>query len=83
MGVVAAGLSMSAGIGLTSCFGLTWTSLHLIVPFLVIGIGVDDMFVILQTWNGVQDDVDLKDKSMEEKAGKVLEVSRLYLTATD
>ena len=74
MGVTSAGLSMGAGIGLTPAFGLKWSVLHLIVPFLVIGIGVDDMFVLLQAWNSVNDNPEMKDKSIEEKSGHVLKV---------
>ncbi len=33
-----------------ACFylGLFWADLHPVVPFLLMGIGVDDMFVIVQ-----------------------------------
>ncbi|CAN0030848.1 unnamed protein product, partial [Sphacelaria rigidula] len=42
--VVAAGL---AGYGVNSGFGVPFTSLLQILPFILIGIGVDDMFVIV------------------------------------
>lgn len=75
-GVAAAGLSMAAGIGFTSCVGLPWTNLHLIVPFLVLGIGVDDMFVILQAFDTVQNDRNNKHLTLQQKAGKALQVRR-------
>lgn len=69
---------MAAGIGLTSCVGLPWTNLHLIVPFLVLGIGVDDMFVLLQAFDAVQNDVNCKHLTLQQKAGKALQVCRVF-----
>lgn len=82
LGVAAAGLSMSAGIGLTSCVGLPWTNLHLIVPFLVLGIGVDDMFVLLQAFDSVQDDINNKHLTLRQKAGKALQNAGASITVT-
>lgn len=74
MGVATAGLSMAAGIGVSASFGLTWSNLHLIVPFLLIGIGVDDMFILLQAWNVVEDNPELRKLSVPIKSGHVLRV---------
>ncbi|CAM9359742.1 unnamed protein product, partial [Ectocarpus fasciculatus] len=48
MFVVAAGL---AGYGLNSGFGIPFTSLSQILPFILLGIGVDDMFVIVAAYD--------------------------------
>ena len=48
-GLMAVGLSV---ILMTSCcalMGLFWTNIHLIIPPILLGIGIDDMFVIIQT----------------------------------
>nr|XP_039259714.1 patched domain-containing protein 3-like [Styela clava] len=82
MGVTASGLSMAGGIGISSAFGLKWTQLHLIVPFLVIGIGVDDMFVIIHSWDTIEDDKDNKEKSIPEKAGLTLRTAGVSITIT-
>ncbi|CAM9710197.1 unnamed protein product, partial [Ectocarpus sp. 4 AP-2014] len=46
--VVAAGL---AAYGLNSGFGVPFTSLSQILPFILVGIGVDDMFVIVAAYD--------------------------------
>eukprot|EP00904_Undaria_pinnatifida_P008203 jgi/Undpi1/4512/HiC_scaffold_18.g07866.m1 len=48
MFVVGAGL---AAYGINSAFGIPFTSLSQILPFILIGIGVDDMFVIVAAYD--------------------------------
>lgn len=55
-GVFSTGLGILAGIGVTACLGVPFTSLVGIVPFLVVSIGIDDMFIIV-------DEFDRQDKS--------------------
>ena len=49
MGILCVILSTIAGYGLFAAFGLEATKIHNILPFMVLGIGVDDMFVIVNT----------------------------------
>uniref|UniRef100_A0A0G4I133 SSD domain-containing protein n=1 Tax=Chromera velia CCMP2878 TaxID=1169474 RepID=A0A0G4I133_9ALVE len=51
MGVVAAGLGWLAGTGIANFAGLPWAGAQELVPFLVLGIGVDDCFVILNAYS--------------------------------
>ena len=46
LGVLSTGLGILAGIGFTSAMGFPFIGLIGIVPFLVLSIGIDDMFII-------------------------------------
>ncbi|XP_064599698.1 patched domain-containing protein 3-like [Liolophura sinensis] len=50
-GVLAAGLGIVSGMGLVSLCGMPFTSIVGVMPFLVLGIGVDDTFVMLSGWS--------------------------------
>ena len=43
------GVIMSYGI--CSAIGLPFGPMHNVLPFLMLGIGIDDMFVIVQCWD--------------------------------
>ena len=45
-GIAAVGMGIGTCYGLCSLIGLDYTGLHSILPFLLLGIGIDDMFVI-------------------------------------
>lgn len=45
------GLSTAAGFGLSSICGLFFGPVHSILPFILLGIGVDDAFVIVNAFN--------------------------------
>lgn len=49
MGVVVIGLAIFASFGLCFYLQLFFADMHPIIPFLLLGIGVDDMFVIVQS----------------------------------
>lgn len=49
--VVAVGLSTAAGLGLSSAFGLFYGPVHSILPFILLGVGVDDAFVIANAFD--------------------------------
>ena len=42
-------LSLISGYGIAFSFGLKVSRFHSILPFMIMGIGVDDMFVIVNT----------------------------------
>ena len=47
-------LGFVISIGLASVLGYPYTLVHAILPFLCLGIGIDDMFVIMQCLNNVK-----------------------------
>ena len=49
MGLFSALLAMVTSYGLCSALGFSFSPLHNFIPFLLLGLGVDDMFVIVQS----------------------------------
>ena len=50
-GLVAIGLATGSAYGLCSMFGLFYSPLMNVLPFLLLGVGVDDMFVIVNAYD--------------------------------
>ena len=51
-GVVLVSLSVAAGLGICSVLGISFNaSTTQIIPFLALGLGVDDMFLIAHTYH--------------------------------
>ena len=47
------GLSVLTSYGLASAFGLLYGPMHSSLPFLLLGLGIDDMFVIVQSFDNL------------------------------
>ncbi|TRY77454.1 hypothetical protein TCAL_08010 [Tigriopus californicus] len=54
-GIMAVGMGIGSAYGFCSYVGLDYTGLHSILPFLLLGIGIDDMFVIVQSFDNLKD----------------------------
>ncbi|ESO85119.1 hypothetical protein LOTGIDRAFT_130973, partial [Lottia gigantea] len=79
-GILCVGFSIAVSFGLASAFGLEYGPLHSILPFLLLGIGVDDMFVIMGALNNLNpDEIELE---IPEKMGHVLKHAGLSVTVT-
>lgn len=46
-------MAIFVSYGLCSAFGVFYGPVHSILPFLLLGIGIDDMFVIVSSWNNL------------------------------
>ena len=55
MGIAAVGMGVSTAYGVCQLFGIYSTTMHKVLPFLLLGIGIDDMFVIVQTFQRIND----------------------------
>jgi len=84
--LVLVALSTIAGIGLSSYFGLFYGPVHSLLPFVLLGIGVDDVFVIVNAFNrertmphGEEDDNELRNRSARAcaRAGASITVTSL------
>ena len=49
-GLVSASLATLAGFGFCCYIGVEFISLNMAAPFLLLGIGIDDTFVLLSSW---------------------------------
>ena len=51
MGVI---MGIVVSYGICSAFGVFFGPMHSVLPFLLLGIGLDDMFVIAQSWDSLE-----------------------------
>ena len=49
VGLSCVGISIIAGYGISFIVGYKFSDMHGVLPFLILGLGVDDMFVIVNT----------------------------------
>ncbi|XP_075238943.1 patched domain-containing protein 3-like [Convolutriloba macropyga] len=83
-GVVCIGMAMGISYGISSAIGLYFAPLHNILPFLLLGIGVDDMFVFVAAWDNLSPEE--KTKPLPEKIALMTRhagVSILITSLTD
>ena len=52
-GLTAIGMTIGFTYGICSAIGLFYGPMHNIIPFLLLGIGIDDMFVIMQCYDNL------------------------------
>ena len=52
-GILSVLMGIAISIGWTGIFGFPYTPVHAILPFLMVGIGIDNMFVIVQCWHNL------------------------------
>merc|ERR1711944_346796 len=78
-GIISVVLGFILSIGIASSLGYPYTLVHTILPFLCLGIGIDDMFVITQCWNNLSSKPGL---SRERRLGLTLAHAGLSITVT-
>ncbi|KAL3871072.1 hypothetical protein ACJMK2_039093 [Sinanodonta woodiana] len=76
-GVIAAGISIISSFGLVSACGVKFVSIVGVMPFLIIGIGVDDMFILLSGLSDAQEK-----ETVEEKIAETMRKSGVAITIT-
>ena len=52
-GISAVGIGLLTSYGICLSMKLYYTSMHKVLPFLLLGIGIDDMFVIVQAFDAI------------------------------
>ncbi|KAL5022693.1 hypothetical protein ScPMuIL_001848 [Solemya velum] len=79
-GIMCIGLSILFSIGLGSAAGYEYGPIHSILPFLMLGIGVDDMFVIVGCLNNLSPQE--QGLHIPEKIGRTLRHAGVSVTVT-
>ncbi len=77
-GILCIVLGLGASFGVGSYIGWFSSTMNQIMPFLVLGIGIDDMFVIVQNF----DNLGRRYKTLEEKIGHALKHAGVAISIT-
>ncbi|XDV21748.1 hypothetical protein PO909_026772 [Leuciscus waleckii] len=78
-GVVSAGMAVLASFGLLLFCGMPFAMTVATAPFLILGVGVDDMFIMISCWQKteVHKDVDLRLAETYKEAGVSITITTL------
>ena len=68
------------GVGFCSLWGLMFTQLHSILPFLMLGVGIDDMFVLVQSYENLSDEE--KKLPLPERFAKAMSYAGMAVSVT-
>ncbi|MPC17656.1 Niemann-Pick C1 protein [Portunus trituberculatus] len=80
LGMLTTYLAVSMAFGLCSAVGLLYGPVHNILPLLMIGLGVDDMFVIVQCWQNL--DHQERQLNLHKRMGQALRHAGVAITVT-
>ncbi|XP_055387683.1 patched domain-containing protein 3-like isoform X2 [Condylostylus longicornis] len=78
LGLFSVGLAFFSACGICSFFNINYGPVHTSLPFLLMGLGVDDMFVLMACWRKIQ----YKDQAIEEKVGLMVKHAGASITVT-
>lgn len=73
-------MAILVSYGLCSAFGVFYGPVHSILPFLLLGIGIDDMFVIVQCWSNLNKE-EMK-RSLPARIGITMKHAGVSITIT-
>ncbi|XP_066915563.1 patched domain-containing protein 3-like [Clytia hemisphaerica] len=82
VGIIMVGLAFAVAMGLCAGAGVIYGPVHSILPFLMLGIGVDDLFVIIQTWDNVCMEQTKIQESVPEKISRTMKHAGVAITVT-
>ena len=80
MGILVIGMSLGSAFGFCFFTGLTLGDLHQSIPFLLLGIGVDDIYVIVQALNNLTEEEKLL--PLHGRIGKAMRHAGVAITVT-
>ena len=75
-------MGIGIGIGITSALGFPYIPLHAMLPFICLGIGIDDMFVIVQCLHNINANDLGEHDTVEERMGVTLKHAGVAITVT-
>ncbi|XP_067123977.1 patched domain-containing protein 3-like [Centruroides vittatus] len=77
VGIISVVLALGSGFGFVIFCGVPFIDISLTVPFMLLGIGIDDTFVMLSAWRHTE-----SKKSVEERLGEAYAESAVSITVT-
>lgn len=80
LGLLATFMAVGVSFGLCSAFGIAYGPVHSILPLLMLGLGVDDMFVIVQCWQNLSQEE--KRLELKKRMGCALRHAGVAITVT-
>lgn len=80
MGLLSIGMAFVSAVGLCSVFGVSYGPVHTSLPFLMMGLGVDDIFVMMACWR--QTETKHRQHSIPEKMALMLQHAGASITVT-
>lgn len=78
MGLFSVGMAFVCACGICSLLGVKYGPVHTSLPFLLMGLGVDDMFVMMACWRRIQ----FKEVDIPERIGLMLSHAGASITVT-
>eukprot|EP00210_Caulerpa_lentillifera_P002799 g2674.t1 len=77
--VIGIGMALLSAFGLAQTFKIKFNSVVQILPFLILGLGIDDTFVIIGAYHGVNTDLNVAEKIAQtlERAGSSIFVTSI------
>lgn len=82
MGVSVVGQAILSAYGVSYYLGYFYGPIHPILPFLLLGIGVDDMFVVIQSLENLSSSKDIDNEEIPKRIGEALRQSGMSITIT-
>ena len=80
LGLASVAMSIGFSYGFCSLIGLSYGPLHNMIPFLLLGIGIDDMFVTMQCFNNLSPEEEAKPRT--ERFGLTMRRAGAAITIT-
>ena len=81
MGMISVLMGIVIALGIIFALGYPYMPHFAILPFIMIGLGIDDMFVIVESWYNL-DESEKKKNSIEENIALTLKESGVAITVT-
>jgi len=79
VGISCTGLALMGSFGLCSALGLSYGPMHSLIFCLLVGLSIDDMFVLVQTWNTQPS---MPGMSLVERVGSTMRSAGVAITVT-
>lgn len=80
--ILNAGLSLGATFGISSALGMFFGPVHQVLPLLIIGIGVDDVFVVTRALDDLNQEEKFKEKPVRSRIALALSNAGSAITVT-